>query len=298
MVQKDFNKGSQSISSKILRNLIISSVVFLIAGLVIGLWFYFGDLKQTQKKPSGQVNRDFEKTTNNLITFLNIKDQSQCPREGLFLTQQFTRCQLNEKYNLLVEWLGSSKDNRPTGYIVSLEDRSTKKRYYLFNKKGLLDPAGGVEVFKVKLLNDNWAELSWHTGDMGWFGNFFKIIDFAKKEVVPFEVVAASDGLTVVKNNAEYKIKLLFDASAYSYEKGGEILAKDIELNGKPQKVLASPISHVFEPYSCMLGCPELYFPQFVFLSEYKKDLSAIKFSLKRVGDFIFYVDEGRVERL
>lgn len=242
-----------------------------------------------------QVSNFKETALEKVPSFLTIKSTKQCPPKGWFPAQRLTRCNLNEKYNLLVEWLGLSERNYPTGYSVSLENLSTQEKYHLFNQVGPLDAPGGREVYNIRLLDNNWIELSWSTGDMGWFKRFFRVIDLPKREMVPLEITVSSNGLTVVKDNKEYQIKLDFDTSNYSYEKGSIVLARDLTLNGRRLNIFTEPISRDFEPYSCMLGCPELYFPRFEFQSRYTKDFSAIIFSLEDEDEFIFYIDDEKV---
>jgi hypothetical protein len=236
--------------------------------------------------------------------FLTIKSTKQCPQKGGFMAQRLTRCQINEKYNLLVEWLGVNYRNLPTGYIVSLEDSSTKEKYHLFNEELPL-----VEVYYINLLNNNWIELRTGAGDMGLSYRTFRVIDLTKKEMVPIEVKIKSTGvdagnvriltthLIVIKNNKKYTIESDIDASNFSYEKGGKIVIKDFKLNNKPLGVFENPLSFSFAPYSCFeFACSNpASLPDFDFSSIYKEDFSAIIFSLEKVGNFIFYIEEGKV---
>jgi hypothetical protein len=235
--------------------------------------------------------------------FLTIKSTKQCPQKGGFVAQRLTRCQINEKYNLLVEWLGVNDRKLPTGYIVSLEDSSSKEKYHLFNEKPIF------EGYYINLLNNNWIELRTGVGDMGLFYRTFRVIDLTKKEMVPIEVKVESTvvdagnmrilttHLVVVKNNREYIIESDIDASNFSYEKGGKIVIKDFKLNNKPLGVFENPLSFSFAPYSCFeFACSNpASLPDFDFNSIYKEDFSAIIFSLEKVGNFIFYIEEGRV---
>ena len=235
--------------------------------------------------------------------FLTIKSTKQCPQKGGFVAQRLTRCQINEKYNLLVERLGVNDRKLPTGYIVSLEDSSSKEKYHLFNEKPIFDG------YYINLLNNNWIELRTGFVDLGVLYLTFRVIDLTKKELAPIEVKVESTvvdagnvrilttHLVVVKNNREYIIESDIDASNFSYEKGGKIVIKDFKLNNKPLGVFENPPSFSFAPYSCFeFACSNpASLPDFDFNSIYKEDFSAIIFSLEKVGNFIFYIEEGRV---